>query len=459
MLIAAYGGNHMKNQRQTEPLGIVNEHAAGLDIGAEEVFACVPIGADREGRSIRRFPTYTPDLHEMAVWLVACGVDTVAMESTGVYWIPVHEILEAHGIKSHIVNARHLKNVPGRKSDVKDCQWIQQLHSYGLLRGSFRPEEDMAVLRSYRRHRDDMIEHRSAHILHMQKALTLMNVRLTEVVSDITGVTGMSIIRAIVEGERDTEVLLRARRKGCKHSPEDFMKALTGNYRTEHMFALKQALSLYDSYTQVIAECDARIELQFSAMRPACDEDDQPPLGPDRKSNSHSKNASSFDSRAQMYRITGVDLTAVDGLNESTAQTILSEIGTDMSKWPTVKHFGSWLGLSPHNSISGGKILKSRTYKGSARAAQAFRLAAQSLSKSFTALGASYRRMRARMGSQQANVATAYRIARIVYYMLRDKKPYVPMSAEQYDEAQKKRELKSLTRRAAQLGYVLSPPA
>ena len=449
----------MKNQRQAQAIVMVNENAAGLDIGSTEIYACVPAGSDPEGKSVRQFRTYTPDLRQLANWLQRCGIETAAMESTGVYWVPVFEILEAQGIRAHIVNARHLKNVPGRKSDVQDCQWIQRLHSYGLLRGSFRPDEDIVVLRSYRRHRDDLVEHRAAHTMHMQKALTLMNLRLTETVSDITGVTGMAIIRSILSGDHNPEELAKFRHKGCKHSHADFVKAMTGHYRPEHLFALKQALALYDFYTAQIAECDAQIEKQFAAVKPANDNDDSPPLGKDRKFNTHSKNNADFDARTLMYRITGVDLTEVDGLHESTAQIILSEIGTDMSKWPTDRHFGSWLGLAPHNAITGGKVFKSRTYKGNLRAAQAFRIAAQAVGKSSTALGTFYRRLRARIGSPQAIVATAYKIARIVYHMLKERKPYNPLSATDYDEAQKRRELKSLTRRAAKLGLALAPIA
>lgn len=437
-------------------MGVVNPNAAGLDIGAEEIYASVP--ADRDEKPVRRFGTYTPDLEALAEWLVKCQVDTVAMESTGVYWVPVYEMLEARGIEAQVVNARHLKHVPGRKSDVKDCQWIQQLHTYGLLRGSFRPEADIVELRSYLRHRHDLIEHRAAHINHMQKALTLMNVRLTEVVSDITGVTGMGILRAIVAGQHDACQLVRFRQKGCKHSEADFVNALSGHYRREQVFVLKQALTLYDAYTEQITQCDAAIEQQFAVLKPAPDvPDDLPPLDDSSKTNTHSKNAPAYDARALLYRATGVDLCEVDGLNASTVQQIIFEIGTDVSAWPTVKHFCSWLNLAPHNDISGGKVLRSRVPKAPNRAGQALRLAAQSVSKTDTALGAFYRRMRARLGSPQAIVATAHKIARIIYHMLKHRQSYQAMSAIEYDQLQKERHLKSLQRQAERYGMRLVP--
>lgn len=446
----------MNKPREAEPerLGIVYPNAGGIDVGATEVYVCVPTGRDAAGSRVRRFETYTPDLEAMAAWLVACQVDRVALESTGVYWIPIYEIVSKYGIKVEVVNAHHIKNVPGRKSDVQDCQWIQQIHSYGLLRGSFRPDEDIVVLRSYLRHRESLIEYRASHIHHMQKAMTQMNVRLTEVVSDIVGATGMAIMRAIVAGERDAQKLLVFRHKSCKRSDAEFVKALTANYRAEHVFALKQALALYDAYTGQIAECDAQIEQQFSVIKPI-HSDDLPPLDKSRKFNSHAKNAPNFDARGQMYRITGVDLTDIDGLHASTAQTILSEIGTDMSRWPTVKHFAAWLGLAPRNDITGGKVKRSRVLKSHSPANQAFRMAAQSVAPTKTALGAFYRRRRARLGEAQAIVATAHKIARTVYFMLKHRTAFLPMSADDYDQRQQQRERKSLERRAALLGLKL----
>jgi transposase len=445
----------MTERRDVEAgLPVVQANAAGLDIGAREIWAAVP--TDRAHPSVRRFGTFTPDLQALAAWLLSVGITTVALESTGVYWIPVFEILEAAGLVVFVVNAQHLKNVPGRKSDVQDCQWIQRLHSYGLLAASFRPEAEMRALRAYLRHRTMLLEYRAAHIQHMQKALHQMNVQLTQVLSDITGVTGLAIIRAIVAGEHDPVTLAQFRDPRCKSSADDLAKALTGNYRTEHLFALQQALTLYDCYTAQLLACDQQVEQQYSVLRPD-GADDLPSLPPDPKKNSHSKNAPTFDVREQLYRVTGVDLTVVDGLDDTSAQIILAEIGTDMRRWPTVKHFCSWLGLAPHNDITGGKVTKSRTLKVHNRAAQTLRLAAQALHRSQSALGAFQRRMCARLGTEQAIVATAHKLARIVYHLLKHHEAYQPLSAQTYDQQQQHRHLKALQRQAAQLGFTLTP--
>lgn len=435
-----------------EGLKVIHPDAAGLDIGSAEIWAAV--SPDRTSEAVRKFGTFTPDLHALADWLAICGVDTVAMESTGVYWIPVYEILEARGFQVNVVNARHVKNVPGRKTDIQDCQWIQGLHSVGLLRGSFRPEGEIVTLRAYLRQRAALIEHRAAHIQHMQKALQQMNVQLTQVISDITGVTGMAIIRAILAGERDPHQLAALRQPGCKKSQKEIAKALTGNYRAEHVFALKQALALYDAYTEQLAECDHEIERQFANLKLLSE--DLPPLPPSDKRESHSKNGPSYDARSYLYRMTGVDLVAISGLNESTVQTIISEVGTDMRAFPSEKHFCSWLGLAPHNDISGGKRLRSRTMPTANRAGQAFRLAAQSVSKSpDSACGAFYRRMRAKLGPKQAIVATAHKIARAFYHILKHRTPFHDLGGEEYERRARQREIKNLQKRAARLGLSL----
>lgn len=440
-----------------EGLKVIQPNAAGLDIGSEEIWAAV--APERMAEPVRKFGTFTPDLNALADWLAACGVDTVAMESTGVYWVPVYEILEARGFQVHVVNARHVKNVPGRKSDIQDCQWIQALHSVGLLRGSFRPEGEIVALRAYLRHRAELIKHRAAHIQHMQKALQQMNVQLTQVVSDITGVTGLAIIRAIVAGERNPQQLATWRQPSCKKSAQEIAKALTGNYRPEHLFALQQALALYDFYTEQIAACDAEIERQFANLKPASD--DLPPLPPSNKPGSRCKNGPTYDARSHLYRLTGVDLVAITGLNESTVQTIISEVGTDLSAFPSEKHFCSWLGLAPHNDISGGKRLRSRTLKTDNRAGQAFRLAAQSVAKSpQSVFGAFYRRMKARLGPKQAIVATAHKIARAFYHVLKHRTPFHDLGGEEYERRAREREIKNLQKRAAKLGLavVQRPP-
>ena len=435
-----------------EGLKVLQPNAAGLDIGSDEIWAAVaPVGTVEP---VRKFGTFTPDLNALADWLMACGVDTVAMESTGVYWIPVYEILEARGLQVYVVNARHVKNVPGRKSDIQDCQWIQGLHSVGLLRGSFRPAGEIVALRAYLRHRAALLEHRAAHIQHMQKALQQMNVQLTQVISDITGVTGLAIIRAIVAGQRDPQQLAALRQAGCRKSVQEIAKALTGNYRAEHLFTLTQALALYDFYTQQVADCDAEIERQFANLKPV--DDALPPLRPSDKRDSHSKNGPSYDARSYLYRLTGVDLVAIAGLNESTVQTIIAEVGTDLSAFPSEKHFCSWLGLAPHNDISGGKRLRSRTLKTNNRAGQAFRMAAQSVAKSpDSAFGAFYRRLKARLGAKQAIVATAHKIARAFYHILKHRTPFHDLGGEEYERRAHEREIKNLQKRAAKLGLAV----
>jgi transposase len=440
------------NSPRTDLRPCVNPHAAGLDIGSEEIWACVP--EDRDAEPVRSFGTFTPDLFALADWLATCRIETVAMESTGVYWIPVYEVLEARGFRVYLVNARHLKHVPGRKSDVKDCQWIQYLHTCGLLSGSFRPEAEMCAVRAYLRHRAALLEYRAAHIQHMQKALQQMNIQLTQVLTDITGATGLAIIRAIVAGERDPVHLARFRAPRCASSTEDIAKALTGHYQPEHVFALKQALALYDVYTEQVRECDAEIERRFRAIKPV-GPDELPPLNRANKHRTHNKNAPDYDARGLLYQLTGVDLVAIPGLNASTVQTILSEIGLDPRKWPNAKAFCSWLGLAPRHEISGGKILRRSTLKTRNRAGQAFRLAAQAVSRSHNGLGAYYRRMRARQGAKAAIVATAHTIARIVYHLLTHRTPFRDLSAEDYAQRARERDLANLRKRAAKLGLTL----
>jgi transposase len=436
-----------------EAMPVINPNAAGLDIGSQEIWACVPV--NRAEQPVRKFGTYTPDLHALADWLQRCGIETVAMESTGVYWIPIYEILEACGVEVYLVNARHLKHVPGRKSDWQDCQWIQRLHSLGLLNGSFRPEGEMCALRAYRRHRATLIEHRAAHIQHMQKALHEMNVQLTQALSDITGVTGLAIIRAIVAGERDPLILAQLRNPCCAKPEAELVKALTGNYRAEHVFALKQALALYDAYTEQIRECDQEIERQYTVLKPIHD-DDLPPLDTSDKKNTHSKNGPSYDARSLLYQLLGVDLVAINGLNASTVEDIISEIGTNIDCWPTDKHFCSWLGLAPHNDISGGKVLRSHTLKTRNRAGQAFRMAAQSVGRTQTALGAYFRRMRAKHGPQKAIIATAHKLARIFYFMLKHRTPFHDIGADEYNQRQRELEIARLQKKAAKLGFTLT---
>ena len=442
-----------KRIKRSEQVSIVHPSAAGLDIGSREIWACVP--AERTDESVQRFGTFTPDLQRLADWLVECGVDTVAMESTGVYWLPAFEVLEARGLKVYLVNARFIKNVPGRKSDVQDCQWIQKLHTLGLLTGSFRPDGEVCALRAYLRHRAQLIQHRTPHILHMQKALQQMNVQLSQVLTDTTGETGMAILRAIVAGERDGIKLAQFRDPKCKYPEETFAKALTGDWKDEHLFVLKQSLALYDFYTLQLSACDVAIQQQFSAMKPCwdCPADMLISAKPGRRQ--RRKNEAPDENRADIIRLTGVDLAAVGGIGVSLAQTILSEIGTDITKWPSDKHFTSWLGLAPHNDISGGKVLRSRTLPTHNRAGQAFRQAATAVARGPSAFGAYYRRKRAQGGPKFAQVATAHKIARAVYHMLRYRVQYEDIGANGFEQKQREREVVALYKKAAKLGFTL----
>lgn len=437
---------------QVNALEQINLHAAGMDVGAEEVWVAVP--PERDTESVRVFPTFTADLQRLAAWLLACQIQTVAMEATGVYWIPLLEILEANGLEVYLVNARHLKNVSGRKTDVLDCQWIQQLHTYGLLKPSFRPPEQVVALRSLVRHREMLVRYRSAHIQHMQKALIQMNLRLTSVLSDISGVTGLKIIRAILAGERDPYTLAHFRDERCKKSQAEIAKSLEGHYKREHLFALQQALELFDFYERQLQACDAELEAMYQAFEPPQDPGTPPPTPRTQK---RRKNQPHFDLAKSLYRMTGVDLTQIDGVDELTIQKVLSETGTDMSKWPTVKHFTSWLHLCPNNKITGGKVFQTRVQPTQNRASAALRVAAASLRTSDSALGAFFRRMCARLGKPAAITATAHKLARIIYFMLKERKPYHDFGADYYDQQYRARVLRNLNRRAAKLGFRLEP--
>ena len=429
----------------------LNLNAAGIDIGSTAHFVAVP--PDRDPQPVRQFATFTADLHRLADWLTACGVDTVVMESTGVYWIPLFELLEARGFTVLLVNARHVKNVSGRKSDILDCQWLQQLHTYGLLTGAFRPADEIVVLRSYLRQRATLVQGAAQHIQHMQKALQQMNLLLHQVVADSTGVTGMTIIRAILAGERDPQVLAQHRDPRCKNSVEVIAQSLVGTYRAEHLFALQQAITLYDVYQAQIVACDAQIEQYLATCTPVTAE---PPPTPG-KPRPRTGNPFHFDAQAQLYRLTGVDLTRIAGIDSVTALTIVGEIGTDMSRWKTVKHFTSWLGLCPGTKVSGGRVLGSKTKPTVNRATTALRVAAASLSRSHSALGAYLRRMSAKLGKPQAVTATAHKLARLVYSMLKHGTEYVDAGQDYYERQHRERVVQNLTRRAKELGLVLVP--
>jgi transposase len=452
-------GKRTKGIEQAHPfdgMSRVNPDAAGVDIGAEEIVACV--AANETTQLVRGFGNYTVDLHAIADWFSEHEIKTVAMESTGVYWIPLFETLEQRGFECLLISSRSLKRVAGRKSDVTDAQWIQTLHNYGLLESSFRPQADLIALRTLLRHRRSLVDHRSPHVLHMQKALLQMNIQLSQAVSDVTGVTGQQIIRAILSGVRDPQMLASLREPGCKNSEAEIAKALTGTWREEHLFILKQAVALYDFYTQEILECDEEIERMYGETRPDWDSGELQPLTA-RKRGSHSKNAR-YDTekvRKHLKRVSGVDLSLVDGFGVSLAQTVILECGTDMSKFPTEKHFCAWLGVAPKHEITGGKILKNNVLKTKNRAGQAFRMAAQSVKQAECAFGVMYRRLRARLGPAQATVATAHAIARVVYRMLKYKVEYDPLSVNEYQKQYEEQQIKYMKKRAAKLGYQLLP--
>jgi transposase len=430
----------------------LNLTAAGIDIGSKSHFVAVPEGIDPQ--PVREFASFTGDLHRLADWLVACGVDTVAMESTGTYWIPIFEILEDRGLEVKLVNACHVKNVPGRKTDVLDCQWLQQLHTFGLLAGAFRPPEQVCALRAYLRHRANLVRYAAAHIQHMQKALSQMNLLLHNVVSDLTGMTGMKIIKAILSGERDPKTLASLRDHRCKNSVITIAKSLEGHYRPEHLFSLKQAVELFDYYQARIIDCDSEIAAQLTAFDTQDSVGAAPAIsGPKPRKGRH--NAPAFDLYSEMRRVTGVDLTRIDGIDSYTALKIVSEIGLDMGRWRSEKQFTSWLGLCPGSKISGGKRLSGKSKPVANRAALALRMAATTLYNSRSALGAFLRRMKARLGAPKAITATAHKLARLVYSMLKYGTEYVDAGQAYYEERYQSRVLQNLKKKAQQLGYEL----
>lgn len=432
----------------------VNLNAAGIDVGSERHYVAVPEGRDTE--SVRSFGSVTSELERLVAWLEACEIETVAMESTGVYWIPLYELLEERGFEGVLVNARHLKNVPGRKTDVLDCQWLQQLHSFGLLRGSFRPAREITQVRAYVRHRENLVRYAASHVQHMQKALSLMNLQLHQVISDLTGATGMRILRGLVAGNHDPRSLAEERHPRCRASVEQIEQALTGQYRPEYLFQLRQALELYDPYQAQIEACDREIEAllqQMAAQQP----EPAAPLPAPRRRRKPACNEPSFELRPLLHRIHGADLSQIDGLGPYASLRLLAEIGTDMTRWPTVKHFTAWLCLAPRNQISGGKVLRRGTPTSSSRAALILRIGAMAVGKTDSALGAFYRRLAARIGKAKAITATARKIAERVYAVLATGQPYEDPGAEAYNERQRKRTLRNLRRRAAALGFQLQP--
>jgi transposase len=442
-------------------LPVLHPNVAGIDIGSKSHFVAVPM--DRDENHVREFASFTADLYKMVEWLKKCKIETVVMESTGVFWIPVFEMLDQNGFEVKLVNARHVKNVSAHKTDVEDCQWLQQLATFGLLKGAFRPKDDIVQLRAYLRHRDNLIKACAVHIQHMQKALTQMNLHIHHVISDITGKTGLAIIRNIVEGKRDPKFLASFRDGRCRSSEETIIKSLEGNYRKEHVFALGQALDLYDTYSEKIAECDVEIQNKVRELetRPV-----QAKVIEEKANHATFKKAKERKRKLQKHafpivmgneiiRITGVDLKKIPGIGVSSLLYIISEIGIDVSAWRSAKHFASWLGLSPGNKVSGGKRLSGKTKPCANRVAIILRMSANTLYNADCALGAYLRRMKMRLGSPKAITACAHKLAKLLYCMLKYGWEYVEKGAKFYEELYQARKEASLKRKAQEMGYIL----
>ena len=439
--------------KSVKMLHIIKQNAAGIDIGASEIYIAVP--DDRDDKPIRHFDTFTADLHTAAKWLKSCGIDSIAMESTGVYWIPVFQILESYGFDVVLVNARHVKNVPGRKTDVQDCQWLQYLHSVGLLRGSYRPPQEVCAVRSLLRHRDGLIKKASSHILHMQKALTQMNLQIHNVISDITGVTGLAIIDAILSGERNPKKLAALKNGRIKASKDTIAKSLEGDYLPEHVFTLKQSLQVYRHYQQMVAECDQEIENHLNNFDSRVDINKNPPPPPTSTSRRGKGNEPNFDLRTEMYRIIGTDLTQIEGISAVTAHVFFSEVGCDVSKFPKSDNFASWLNLCPNNKITGGKVLSSQTLPGKNRLAKALQMSAMSLWRSQSYLGNYYRRKRAKNGAPSAITDTAHKLARIIYHLVKTGQQFDESVFSVQEKAHQKRALENIEKRAKTMGFKL----
>lgn len=452
----------MARSRRAEPqkikaitpnLSITHPDAAGIDVGAYSHFVAVP--GDRDPYCVREFGCYTPDLQALADWLTQCRITTVAMEATGVYWIGLFQLLQARGFDVIVVNPQQIKQVSGRKTDVSDSQWIQQLHSYGLLHASFRPSHEISILQTYWRQRERLIQQAADAIRLMQKALDLMNLHLHKAISDLSGVTGLRILRAMREGEHDPQVLAAMRDKAIRCSQDELVKALTGDYRPDHLFTLGLALDQYDFLQQQLRQVDTALETYLASL-PTPEPPDAPvppPVSPQRPRKQ--KHDPAFDLASELDRLSGRALTSIAGLGPCQVTTIIAEVGLDLSKWPTEHHFASWLGLCPNRRITGGRVKSSRTRKVINRASTAFRLAAQAVGKTSTALGAFYRQKRAAHGAPKAITATAHRLAVYFYRLLRYGQEYVDIGQRQFEERFQERSLKSLQKRANVMGYTL----
>jgi transposase len=441
-------------QSENPGLEVVHPRAAGIDVGNSAHYVAVRPDCDPE--PVRRFECFTADLHRLANWLQSCGVKTVAMQSTGVYWIPLYDILEEHGFEVYLVNARHTKNLPGRKSDVQESQWLLKLHTYGLLNNSFQPASKIRILRTYWRQRAQHVSGAATCIQRMQKALTQMNIQLANVISDLSGVTGQMIVRAIVGGERDPRKLAELSHPRIQASRGQIAESLEGNWRQELIFVVQQEIEMYDTYQRRISECDQQLQKHLAAFA-----DTVPPPAkqelPPKKKGKQNKNNPHFHLADELQRITGVDLTRIDGVDVMVAQTLVSEVGLDMSRWKTEAHFASWLGLCPDNRISGDKVLARGTRHVVNRAATALRMGASTLLRSQTYLGAQYRRLRSKLGAPKAITAMAHRLARLVYRMLKYGQQYVDKGAEYYEERNRQQQIEFVRKKAAQLGLQVTP--
>jgi transposase len=438
-----------------QALEIVHPDAAGIDVGGSEHW--VAVSSDRDPEPVRRFGCFTADLHEMAQWLVQKGVRSVALQSTGVYWMPLFEVLEQHGLEVYLVNARHTKNLPGRKSDVQECQWLLKLHAFGLLNNSFQPTDEIRIARTLWRQRGNLVAEASSTIQRMQKALTEMNVQLSNVLSDLSGVSGMKIIGAILKGERDPWHLVALVQPGVKATREDIAKSLEGNWRPELLFVLRQQVELYRTYQEKISDCDLELRHHLESFASKVELKAQP-IGPKPKGKKSGRNTPQFDLRSELYRITGIDWAQINGIDVLTAQTVIAEAGVDLSAFPSEKQFASWLGLCPTNEQSGGKILNRRTRKVVNRATVALRNAASTLLRSQSYLGAQYRRLRTRLGAPKAITAMARKLACLFYRLIKHGQQYVDKGTEYYEARYREQQIRSLTKRAHKLGLQLVIP-
>jgi len=445
--------NTMARRRKTKVQKIrptINPTAAAADIGAREIYVAVPV--ELSPTPVRRFETFTDELKALVAWLVELKITTVALEATSVYWIPLAELLEEAGIAVCLVNPRHVQNVSGRKSDVMDCQWLQYLHSVGLLRAAFRPAAEIRAVRALWRHRAALVRQTGWCIQHVHKALDQMNLQIHHVLTDITGLTGTSIVEAILAGERDPKKLAAFRDRRVKASLATLQQALTGDYRREHLFCLRQAYEAYQFIGQQIAQVDQELEAEMARLLPA-----PAPQVPAEATAPAAKSPTAYPAQSYLTALCGVDLTTIPGIGALTAHTIWAELGADLSAFPTVKHFCSWLSLCPDNRTSAGQCLSTKTRVSANRVAHALRLAAQGCHHAKHELGDYYRRMRARLGAAEGLVATAHKIARIVYAVLTTHQAYDPSIAAAAQQQTNQRRLARLHATAINLGFQLVP--